>query len=174
MSISMSLGLPRPAARPASLAGVLPTAHQTWDSLILPGFALQDSQSLPKETQTFSPLARRCLIPVGFLFGQDSGETPNVAGSPSSFTPLHTFFPVPDLVCIPTLPCPSSVSPTPNTCAVQDSPSPMIDLQHNSSEAHLRTLVRGWPVNKDQARSDNFISSCPLRVLKVRSSSFTS
>lgn len=104
---SLSLGLP------------VPTAHLTRTPCCCQLFALPATQRCPKQAETFSPLATMRLIPVGFIFGQDSGETPNRAGSPSSYTPPH-FFHVPDTSVHPDSALsssrPSHPSPTP-TCS---------------------------------------------------------
>lgn len=107
-------------------------------------FTLQDAQSHPKQAQMFSPLARTWLIPVGFYLARIQWKLPTgqVLHPPSPPPTPPTFSMCQTRVCIPTLPCPSPVPPASHTCVVQDGPSPGINLQQNSSEAHLLTSVR--------------------------------
>lgn len=93
---------------------------------------LQACQKCPKASRAVLTSGTDEANSCESIFGQDSGETPNGAGSPSSCSP-HTFFQVPDTTVHPD---------TAFSSSRLSSPFPKTNLQPNTSRAHLCALPR--------------------------------
>lgn len=112
MSLHVARGLAVLCCAPQPVLGAAsPHCPSGQDTLLLPGLLFAGQPEVSKASRDVLTSGTNEANSCGILFGQDSGETPNGAGSPSSYTP-HIFSMCQTPMCILTLPCPPPGSPT--------------------------------------------------------------